>query len=78
MSGGHFVARLVKDFGLLTKERLWGLTVVVRDLTMIDMDELARLHIYERKGDTWAWVAPGLERLQVAMAEAAKDDQEIP
>ncbi|GJS11364.1 hypothetical protein Tco_0368160 [Tanacetum coccineum] len=45
---------------------------------MIDMDELARLHIYERKGDTWAWVAPGLERLQVAVAEAAKDDQEIP
>ncbi|GKC35290.1 hypothetical protein Tco_1047674 [Tanacetum coccineum] len=25
---------------------------------MIDMDELIRLRIYERLGDTWAWVAP--------------------
>ncbi|GKA24909.1 hypothetical protein Tco_0710942 [Tanacetum coccineum] len=28
-----------------------------RDLTVIDMDELARLHICKRLGDTWAWVA---------------------
>ncbi|GKB82905.1 hypothetical protein Tco_0949800 [Tanacetum coccineum] len=48
MSRGHFVARLADHFGLLTKERLHGLTVVVCDLTVIDMDELARLRICER------------------------------
>ncbi|GKB31190.1 hypothetical protein Tco_0870591 [Tanacetum coccineum] len=40
ISGGQFVARLAKHFGLLTKERLEGLTVIVRDLLEIDMDEL--------------------------------------
>ncbi|GKG43179.1 hypothetical protein Tco_0479863, partial [Tanacetum coccineum] len=54
MSGRHFVARLAKHFRLLTEERLRGFTVVVRDLTVIDMDELARLRICERIGDTWA------------------------
>ncbi|GKD59826.1 hypothetical protein Tco_1297335 [Tanacetum coccineum] len=48
MSRGHFVARLGDHFGLLTKERLQGLTVVVCDLIVIDMDELARLRICER------------------------------
>nr|GEX23059.1 hypothetical protein [Tanacetum cinerariifolium] len=46
--GGHFIARLTEHFGLITEESLRGLTVVVRDLTMINMDELVRLHIYER------------------------------
>ncbi|GKA09115.1 hypothetical protein Tco_0688446, partial [Tanacetum coccineum] len=78
MSGGHFVARLAKHFGLLTEEILQGLTVVVRDLIVIDMDELARLCICERLGDTWAWVAPGLERQQVAAAGAAQGHQKIP
>ncbi|GKC00846.1 hypothetical protein Tco_0986982 [Tanacetum coccineum] len=45
MSSGYFVARLAEHFGLITEESLRGLIVVVRDLTMIDMDELARLHI---------------------------------
>nr|GEY38677.1 hypothetical protein [Tanacetum cinerariifolium] len=44
--------------------RVLGLTMVVHDLTMIDMDELVRLHIYERLGDVETWVAPGLERQQ--------------
>ncbi|GKF17362.1 hypothetical protein Tco_0062280 [Tanacetum coccineum] len=61
-----------------TAERLRGLTVVVRDLTVIDMDELARLHIWERLRDTWAWVARGPERHQVAMDRGAQADQEIP
>ncbi|GKA60554.1 hypothetical protein Tco_0759961 [Tanacetum coccineum] len=51
ISLGQFVARLAKHFGLLTKQRLQGLT-----------DELVRLHICERLDDTWAWVAPGPER----------------
>ncbi|GJR02732.1 hypothetical protein Tco_0525716 [Tanacetum coccineum] len=43
MSGGPFVSRLTEHFGLLTEERLQGLTVVVHNLPMIDMDELVRL-----------------------------------
>nr|GEZ32808.1 hypothetical protein [Tanacetum cinerariifolium] len=40
LSKGQFVACLAKHFGLLTKERLQGLTMIVRDLPVIDMDEL--------------------------------------
>ncbi|GJV75183.1 hypothetical protein Tco_1506767 [Tanacetum coccineum] len=61
ISGGYFVARLAEHFGLIIEKSLRGLTVVVRDLTMIDMDELVRLHICERLGDVWAWVVPGPE-----------------
>ncbi|GJY12546.1 hypothetical protein Tco_0381855 [Tanacetum coccineum] len=74
--GGQFVARLAEHFGLLTEERLQGLTVIVRDLPVIDMAELVRLQICEELDDTWAWVAPGPERQQVAAAgvpEAAED-----
>ncbi|GJY45923.1 hypothetical protein Tco_0434986 [Tanacetum coccineum] len=37
MSGGHFITRLAEHFGLTTKESLQGLTMVVRDLTLINM-----------------------------------------
>ncbi|GKE75642.1 hypothetical protein Tco_1537683, partial [Tanacetum coccineum] len=74
MCGRHFVARLAEHFRLITKESLQGLTVVVRDLTMIDIDELAKLRICERLGDTWAWVEPGPERQQFAAVEAAQAD----
>ncbi|GJS74291.1 zf-CCHC domain-containing protein [Tanacetum coccineum] len=70
ISGGQFVARLAEHFGLLTEERLYGLTVIVRDLPMIDMAKLVRLQICEELDDTWAWLAPGLERQQVAAAGA--------
>ncbi|GKG16604.1 hypothetical protein Tco_0361561, partial [Tanacetum coccineum] len=40
---GQFVALLAEHFGLFTKERLQGLTVIVRDLPVIDMAELVRL-----------------------------------
>ncbi|GKE18631.1 hypothetical protein Tco_1426208, partial [Tanacetum coccineum] len=40
ISRGQFVARLAEHFGLLTEERLQGLTVIVRDLPVIDMAEL--------------------------------------
>nr|GEX10265.1 hypothetical protein [Tanacetum cinerariifolium] len=39
MSGGYFVTRLAEHFRLITKESLRGLTVVIRDLIMIDIDE---------------------------------------
>ncbi|GKE08196.1 hypothetical protein Tco_1411747 [Tanacetum coccineum] len=58
ISGGQFVARMAEHFGLLTEERLQGVTVIVRDLPMIDMAELVRLQICEEFDDTWAWVAP--------------------
>nr|GEW22509.1 hypothetical protein [Tanacetum cinerariifolium] len=54
---------------LLAEGRLWGVKLVLRNLLMIDMDELVRLRICDRLGDTWAWVAPGPERQQVAAAE---------
>ncbi|GJU25420.1 hypothetical protein Tco_1164041 [Tanacetum coccineum] len=78
MSGVHFVVRLAEHFGLITEESLRGLTVVVRNLTVIDMDKLARFRICKRLGDTWAWVAPGPERQQVAAAGVAQANQEIP
>ncbi|GKF11254.1 hypothetical protein Tco_0049180 [Tanacetum coccineum] len=40
ISGGQFIARLAEHFGLLTEERLQGLTMIVRDLPVIDMAEL--------------------------------------
>nr|GEX39179.1 hypothetical protein [Tanacetum cinerariifolium] len=69
--GRHFIGRLAKHFGLVTEEGLQGLTVVVGELKMIDMDELVRLRICERLGDTWAWVATGPEMQQAAVAEVS-------
>ncbi|GJR61671.1 hypothetical protein Tco_1503833 [Tanacetum coccineum] len=40
ISGGQFVARLAEHFRMLIEERLQGLTMIVQDLPMIDMDEL--------------------------------------
>ncbi|GKD47330.1 hypothetical protein Tco_1271975, partial [Tanacetum coccineum] len=44
--------------------------MIVRDLPVIDMAELVRLQICEELDDTWAWVAPGPKRQQVAAAGA--------
>nr|GEW14467.1 hypothetical protein [Tanacetum cinerariifolium] len=41
ISRGQFVAHLAEHFRLLTKQRLQGLTVIVRDLLVIDMADLA-------------------------------------
>ncbi|GKA69786.1 hypothetical protein Tco_0775850 [Tanacetum coccineum] len=62
ISGGQFVARLAEHFGLLTEERLRGLTIIAPALSVIDMAELVRLHICVEIDDTWAWVALGPER----------------
>nr|GEY82214.1 hypothetical protein [Tanacetum cinerariifolium] len=45
-------------------------SVVVSELSVIYLHELARLNIYGRFGDTWAWVDPRPERQQAAMAGA--------
>ncbi|GJR38861.1 hypothetical protein Tco_1214545 [Tanacetum coccineum] len=62
--------RLAEYFGLVSDEGLIGLTVIARELSMIDMNELVRLRICDRLDDTRAWVAPSPERQQVAAAEA--------
>nr|GEW71525.1 hypothetical protein [Tanacetum cinerariifolium] len=40
LSGGHFIRRLSEHFRLITKKVIRGMTVVVGELKMIDMDEL--------------------------------------
>nr|GEY62224.1 hypothetical protein [Tanacetum cinerariifolium] len=44
--------------------------ILAYELMLIDLHELGRLNIYFRVGDTWAWVAPGPERQQPAVAGA--------
>nr|GEV51343.1 hypothetical protein [Tanacetum cinerariifolium] len=56
--------------GLVGDEGLRGLQVVTRELPLIDLHKLGRLHICTRHGDTWAWVAQGLERQQAATTSA--------
>ncbi|GJZ26646.1 hypothetical protein Tco_0570899 [Tanacetum coccineum] len=51
-------------------EGLRGLQVVTRELLLINLHELGRLNICSRYGDTWAWVAQGLDWQQVAAASA--------
>ncbi|GJU46016.1 hypothetical protein Tco_1203282, partial [Tanacetum coccineum] len=61
LSEGHFIWCLAAHFGLVSDEGLRGLrglTVITRDLSVIDLHELARLNICVRLDDTWAWVAP--------------------
>ncbi|GJZ19950.1 hypothetical protein Tco_0556540 [Tanacetum coccineum] len=65
MFGGNFTTRLAEHFRLHTEDSLRGLTVVVRDVTEIDMDELVRLRICERLLEIPNWVAPRPERQQV-------------
>ncbi|GJX50365.1 hypothetical protein Tco_0277210 [Tanacetum coccineum] len=62
ISGGQFIARLAEHFGLLTKERLQGLTVTAPALPIIDMTELVILQICVERDDTWAWVPVGPAR----------------
>ncbi|GKD00350.1 hypothetical protein Tco_1170624, partial [Tanacetum coccineum] len=46
--------------------------MIARDLPMIDMAELVRLHICEELNDTYTWVAPRPEMQQVAAAGAQR------
>ncbi|GJZ91307.1 hypothetical protein Tco_0663234, partial [Tanacetum coccineum] len=78
LSGGYFIGRLAAHFRLVSDQGLRGLSMVTRELSMIDLHELARLNIYERIGDTWAWVAPGLERQPSAVAGARRAAEDAP
>ncbi|GJZ71653.1 hypothetical protein Tco_0635504 [Tanacetum coccineum] len=71
----HFIGRLAAHFGLVSDEELRGLSVITRELLMIDLHELVRLNICMRLGDTWAWVAPSPER-QLAAAFGALEHVE--
>ncbi|GJT32084.1 zf-CCHC domain-containing protein [Tanacetum coccineum] len=68
LSRGYFIRRLAAHFGLISDEGLRGLSVVVSELSVIDLHKLGRLNIYSRYDDTWAWVASGPERQQAATA----------
>ncbi|GJW36962.1 hypothetical protein Tco_0059882, partial [Tanacetum coccineum] len=72
MSVGHFIGRLADHFGLVSDEGLMGFSVITRVLLVIDLHQLSKFNICVRLGDTWAWVALGPERQQVAAAGALK------
>ncbi|GJR86678.1 RNA-directed DNA polymerase, eukaryota [Tanacetum coccineum] len=78
LSRGHFIGCLAAHFGLVSDQGLRGLPVVTRELPLIDFHELERLNIYLKIGDTWAWVAPGPERLPDAAAGAPGAAEEAP
>ncbi|GKD95585.1 hypothetical protein Tco_1379482 [Tanacetum coccineum] len=50
LSGGHFIGRLAHHFGLVSNDRLRGLSIVTRELPLIDMGELVKLNIYVDEG----------------------------
>ncbi|GKA15445.1 hypothetical protein Tco_0695192 [Tanacetum coccineum] len=68
MSRGHFIGSLAEHFGLVSDEGLMGLSVIARVLSIMDLHELFKLNICVRLGDTWDWVASGLERQPIATA----------
>ncbi|GKA41401.1 hypothetical protein Tco_0733994 [Tanacetum coccineum] len=78
LSGGHFIGRLAHHFGLVSDDGLRGLSVVTRELPLIDMGELVKLNICMEVGDDWAWVAQGTERQPVAAAAAPGGAEDAP
>nr|GFA27200.1 hypothetical protein [Tanacetum cinerariifolium] len=64
LSGGHFIRRLAHHFGLVSDDGLRGLSVVTREVPLIDMGKLVNLNICRKIGDDWAWVASRPERQQ--------------
>ncbi|GJY32953.1 hypothetical protein Tco_0417422 [Tanacetum coccineum] len=55
---------------------LRGLSVVTRELSLIDMGELIKLTICMEVGDNWAWVALEEKRQPVAVSAAPGDVEE--
>nr|GEX93851.1 hypothetical protein [Tanacetum cinerariifolium] len=68
ISGGQYVARLAEHFGLLTEERLQGLTIISPTLPIINMAELVRLQLCAELDDTWAWHRGGDEDEEIPRA----------
>ncbi|GKA87646.1 hypothetical protein Tco_0809410 [Tanacetum coccineum] len=61
LSGGHFIGRFARHFGLVSDDGLRGLSVVTREIPF-DMGDLVKINICMEIGDDWAWVAPRQER----------------
>ncbi|GKF37149.1 hypothetical protein Tco_0113907 [Tanacetum coccineum] len=70
LSKGHFIGRLAHHFGLDSDDGLRGLSVVTRELPLIDIGKIVKLNICMEVGDDWAWVAYAAERQPVATAVA--------
>ncbi|GKC50204.1 hypothetical protein Tco_1072949 [Tanacetum coccineum] len=62
------VLHLLAQYLLVSDDGLRGLQVVTRELPLIDLHELGRLHICTRYGETWTWVAHRPERQQATAA----------
>ncbi|GKD51881.1 hypothetical protein Tco_1280857 [Tanacetum coccineum] len=75
---GHFIGRLAHHFGLVSDDGLRGLSIMTRELPMIDMGRLVKLNICMEIGDDWAWVAPGPERQPDVAAGATRADDDAP
>ncbi|GJR14945.1 hypothetical protein Tco_0797597 [Tanacetum coccineum] len=75
LSRGYFIGCLAMHFGLVSDEGLRGMHVVTRELLLIDLHELGRLHICTSYGDTWAYVAQGPERQQATATGAHEADE---
>ncbi|GKB37873.1 hypothetical protein Tco_0882815, partial [Tanacetum coccineum] len=78
LSGGHFIGHLADHFGLASDDGLRGLSVVTRELSLIDMGELVKLNICMEVGYDWAWVAQGAERQPVVVAAALGGVKDAP
>ncbi|GKC04331.1 hypothetical protein Tco_0995941 [Tanacetum coccineum] len=76
--GGHFIGCLAAYFGMVSDQGLRGLSVVTRELPLIDLHELERLNICIKVGDTWAWVSLGPERQPDAAAGAPRSTKDAP
>nr|GEV12932.1 Gag-Pol polyprotein [Tanacetum cinerariifolium] len=78
LSGGHFIRHLAHHLGLVSDDGLRGLSVMTREIPLIDMGELFKLNIHREIGDDYDWVAPGPERQQVAAISAPDAIEDAP
>ncbi|GJT07128.1 hypothetical protein Tco_0841590 [Tanacetum coccineum] len=78
MSEGYFIRHLAEHFGFVSDEGLMGLFVIACVLSVIDLEELVKLNICVRLGDTWAWVGPGPERQPIAAVGAPEVTEGAP
>ncbi|GKB19816.1 hypothetical protein Tco_0853739 [Tanacetum coccineum] len=78
LSRGHFIGCLAHHFGLVSDDGLRGLSVVARELPLIDMGKLFKINICIEIEDDWAWVALGPERQQVDAAGAPGTVEDAP
>ncbi|GJV20404.1 hypothetical protein Tco_1369424 [Tanacetum coccineum] len=78
MESLDFARRLAYHFGLVSDDGLRGLSIVTRELMLIDMGKLFKLKICMEVGDNWGWVAQGVERQPVAAAAAPRGAKDAP